>query len=67
MNESRTINCEALRTLHELDQVMRNHFRALIAIKCEDPAAAAAIEAAMEHQKAALKICRDARQVALGR
>jgi hypothetical protein len=67
MSESRTINCEALRTLHDLQLKLRRHINDLMAIECEDALAADAITVAVESAKKALEHARTARQTALGR
>lgn len=65
--ETRTINTSALRTLLDLQRLLRRHINDLHAIECEDMEAADALVFAIESAERALDKARAARKTALGR
>jgi hypothetical protein len=61
-NETRQINCPALRTLHTLERTLRRHIDELMQIGCEDAEAAEAIVFAIEAAEKALEKTRVTRR-----
>jgi hypothetical protein len=61
-DETRRINCPALRTLHALERTLRRHIDELMQVGCEDAEAAEAIVFAIEAAERALEKARDARR-----
>lgn len=59
--QSRPLNCAAMRTLHELQLKLRRQINDLMTIECEDIEAADALVFAIESAQAALKRAREAR------
>ena len=53
-NPPRRINCEAIRTLHLLEQTLRRHIDDLMKVDCEDAEAAEAVVFAIEAAEKAL-------------
>ena len=45
---ARRINCEAMRTIHSLEQALRRHIDDLMKVDCEDAEAAEAVVFAIE-------------------
>jgi len=60
--QPRALNCSALRTLHALERMLRNHIADLHNIDCEDVEAAEAIVFAIEAVEQALDKARDAQR-----
>lgn len=60
--QPRTLNCAALRMLHELQLKLRRQINDLMTIECEDPEAADALVFAIEAAERALDKARDARR-----
>jgi len=54
----RELNCAALRTLHALQLKLRRQINDLMAIDCEDPEAAEALDFAIQSAKHALETAR---------
>jgi hypothetical protein len=61
-DETRRINCGALRTLHALELTVRRHINELMALGCEDAEAAEAIVFAIEAAEKALDTTRVTRR-----
>lgn len=53
-DQTRRINCPALRTLHALERMLRRHIDDLMQVDCEDAEAAEAIVFAIEAAEKAL-------------
>jgi hypothetical protein len=61
-DETRRINCTALRTLQALERTFQRHIDDLMAVDCEDAEAAEAIVFAIEAAEAAITNARAVRQ-----
>lgn len=61
-DETRRINCPALRTLHALERTLRRHIDELMQVGCEDAEAAEAIVFAIEAAEQALEKTRVTRR-----
>ncbi|GIX05023.1 MAG: hypothetical protein KatS3mg114_0892 [Planctomycetaceae bacterium] len=61
-DQTRRINCPALRTLHALERTLRRHIDDLMQVDCEDAEAAEAIVFAIEAAEKALDTTRVTRR-----
>lgn len=61
-DQTRRINCQALRTLHALELTLRRHIDDLMKVDCEDAEAAEAIVFAIEAAEQALEKTRVTRR-----
>ena len=64
-DQTRRLNCGALRTLHALERTLRRHIDELMAVGCEDAEAAEAIVGAIEAAEKALETARVTRRKVL--